>query len=202
MALNNGVQTEDDFFTLQQKVANKREEYDDQTTSNSLDGGSDPITSLPSYLRASVAHAIATGDLSPLVSESDEPVGGALGAVAGAVAGARVGATFGVPGVIGGAIIGAATGYDWRYAADAVISGTSQLVNGGINLITFGATPDAFPVEDTIAALDDDLAKYYQDNEEAVDVGGFLASSLIPGTLAVKGLNWGSKVLEHSRLKI
>ena len=195
MALKDGIQTEEDFYVLQTKALDKREQYDAQTESAGLSANSD-ITSLPSYLRASAAHAIAAGDLSPITVEPDEPVGGALGAVTGALAGARIGATFGIPGIIGGAIIGGATGYDWRYAADAVISGTSQLVNGGINLITFGSVPDAFPVEDTIAALDDDLSQYYQSNKEAVDVGGFLASSIMPGTLAVKGLNWGSKVLD------
>lgn len=199
MALKDGIQTEEDFFNLQQKTLSRRDEYDMQTEAYGLSGTNsdgDPITSLPSYLRASAAHAIATGDLSPITVQSDEPTGGILGAVVGAAAGAKVGATFGVPGAIGGAIVGAVTGYDWRYAADAVISGTSQLVNGGINLVTWGKVPDAFSTEDTIAALDDDLSAYYQANKESVDVGGFIAASFIPGTLGIKGLNWGTKVLD------
>lgn len=202
MALKDGVQTEEDFFNLQQKALVKRDDYDEQTDSYGLagareDGSNEPLTSLPSYLRASAAHAIASGDLSPISAEADTPIGGMPGAVAGALAGARLGGAFaGLPGVIGGAILGGATGYDWRYAADAVISGTSQLVNGGINLVTFGQVPDAIDTDAVIASLDDDLSAYYVRNKESVDAGGFLVSSIIPGLGGVKALNWGSKVLD------
>lgn len=43
-------------------------------------------------------------------------------------------------------------------------------------------------VEDAIRKYDDQMGDYYADSKNALDITGFVATSLIPGTLGVKGL--------------
>lgn len=42
---------------------------------------------------------------------------------------------------------------------------------------------------------DSDLGKYYRDNATSIDTAGFVATSLVPGTLGIKAFNLGQKVL-------
>lgn len=75
-------------------------------------------------------------------------------------------------------------------AAGAVISGLGSIYNtaaAGINAL--GGDVDQIDTYKKLEELDTNWASYYKDHENAIDAAGFIATSLIPGTLAVKGLN-------------
>lgn len=72
----------------------------------------------------------------------------------------------------------------------ALVSGLYGLVNTGVDISNkvFGTTLERADTLETLNNVDVSWGDYYQKNKEVIDVGGFIASSLIPGTLAVKGL--------------
>jgi len=72
----------------------------------------------------------------------------------------------------------------------AVISGLGSIYNTGAAAANaLGANVEELSTYNTLQRLDDDWATYYKANATAIDVGGFIATSLIPGMAAVKGLN-------------
>lgn len=78
------------------------------------------------------------------------------------------------------------------FLAVSIASGLNSFYNTGVavgNIFTEEET--AFQQNDTgewISSMDEDLGKYYQENKSAADITGFIGTSLIPGTLAIKGL--------------
>lgn len=72
----------------------------------------------------------------------------------------------------------------------ALVSGAHGLYNTGVDLTNkvFGTTYDRADTAQALSQLDDNWGDYYQQHQGAIDVGGFIAGSLVPGTLAVKGL--------------
>ena len=75
-------------------------------------------------------------------------------------------------------------------AGAAVLSGLGSIYNtaaAGINLL--GGNVEEINTYKKLQEIDTNWADYYKQNETAVDVVGFIASSFIPGTAAVKGLN-------------
>ena len=78
------------------------------------------------------------------------------------------------------------------FLAVSIASGLNSFYNTGVALGNiFTEEETAFQENDTgewISSMDEDLGKYYQENKSAADLTGFVAGSLIPGTLAVKGL--------------
>lgn len=72
----------------------------------------------------------------------------------------------------------------------ALVSGLYGIVNTGVDLSNkvFGTNLERADTAETLYSLDQSWGDYYEKNKEIVDVGGFIASSLIPGTVAVKGL--------------
>lgn len=72
----------------------------------------------------------------------------------------------------------------------AGVSGISGIVNtaiAGINWAT-NANIEKMNVESTLRSFDDDLANYYVQNKEGIDIAGFVGSSLVPGMLGIKAL--------------
>lgn len=72
----------------------------------------------------------------------------------------------------------------------AVVSGISGIVNtavAGINWAT-SANLAKMDAEATLRGLDDDLGRYYAENKSGIDIAGFVATSLVPGTLGIKAL--------------
>lgn len=72
----------------------------------------------------------------------------------------------------------------------AVLSGLNSIYNTGVaagNLV--GLDLEEADTEKQLAQLDNDWAGYYRENKNAIDVVGFIGTALVPGTLAVKGLN-------------
>lgn len=72
----------------------------------------------------------------------------------------------------------------------AALSGLYGIVNTGVDLSNkvFGTEISRADTSETLFNLDASWGDYYEKNKEVVDTGGFILSSLVPGTLAVKGL--------------
>jgi hypothetical protein len=76
------------------------------------------------------------------------------------------------------------------FTAGATISGLYSIYNSvasGVNF--FGGDLEKADTASTLRTIDENWGGYYQQNKEAIDTVGFIAASLIPSTLAVKGLN-------------
>lgn len=72
----------------------------------------------------------------------------------------------------------------------AVISGLGSIYNtaaSGANML--GANIEEIDTYKTLDNLDKNWSAYYEKNQNVIDVAGFIGTSLIPGTIAVKALN-------------
>lgn len=75
-------------------------------------------------------------------------------------------------------------------ATGAVISGLGSIYNtaaAGANML--GADVALINTQEQLNEIDQNWGNYYKQNQNAIDVTGFIASSLIPGTLGIKALN-------------
>lgn len=72
----------------------------------------------------------------------------------------------------------------------AALSGIYGIVNTGVDLSNkvFGTTFERADTSETLHNLDTNWGDYYDKNKDVADAGGFIAASLLPGTIAVKGL--------------
>jgi hypothetical protein len=87
-----------------------------------------------------------------------------------------------------------------KFIATAGLSGLNSFYNTGVTVGNWlGADLKENDTHAMIAALDDDLGKYYQNNQNAVDMAGFIATSIIPGLGGIKLLNMGQKVLRTAQ---
>ena len=81
----------------------------------------------------------------------------------------------------------------------SIASGLNSFYNSGVAVSNiFRGEDNQVDQNDTgkwISSYDDDLGKYYDENKGAADLTGFIATSLIPGLGAVKGLNAGQAAL-------
>lgn len=79
-------------------------------------------------------------------------------------------------------------------------SGLNSLYNTGVAFTNIFMPEDSQIAEvntqEWLSDYDDDLGKYYEKNKQAADLVGFIASSLIPGGVAVKGLNSAQKMMQ------
>lgn len=86
-----------------------------------------------------------------------------------------------------------------KFINASLISGVNEIYNIPTNIGNlFGAEVEPRKTEDVISALDSDLGKYYQEHKEGVDLVGFMASSLVPGTLGIKAVHAGQAALTAS----
>lgn len=84
-----------------------------------------------------------------------------------------------------------------KFAAASVLSGVNSFYNSAVTVGNL--LGGDFQENDTnlwLSKIDSDLGAYYRGNQEAVDLGGFIATSLIPGIGGIKLFNAGQKVLE------
>lgn len=72
----------------------------------------------------------------------------------------------------------------------AVISGATSIYNTGIDFSNklFGTDLEKASTGTILNSIDADAASYYETNKETIDTLGFVATSFIPGGLAIKGL--------------
>ena len=74
--------------------------------------------------------------------------------------------------------------------AGAIISGLGSIYNTGVaGANALGADLEQIDTYNALRGYDEQWANYYKDNATAIDVAGFIAGSIVPGGLAVKGLN-------------
>jgi hypothetical protein len=84
-----------------------------------------------------------------------------------------------------------------KFIATAVLSGADSFYNTAATVGSWaGVSEGPHDTGEWISSLDDDLGKYYQENRQAVDLAGFIATSFIPGLGGIKLLNAGQKALK------
>ncbi len=71
-----------------------------------------------------------------------------------------------------------------RFAGSALASGVLSVYNTAANYI--GA--EKVDVAQWISEIDEDMGAYYRRNRESADIAGFVATSFVPGGLALKGV--------------
>lgn len=85
------------------------------------------------------------------------------------------------------------------FLAVSVASGLNSFYNSGVavgNIFSDAENQSEYrDTKDFISSYDDDLGKYYEENKSAADLTGFIAGSLVPGLLGVKGLKAGQAAL-------
>ncbi|PHQ81740.1 MAG: hypothetical protein COB66_01325 [Coxiella sp. (in: Bacteria)] len=83
-----------------------------------------------------------------------------------------------------------------KFIGASVISGVSQLYNIAPSIGNlFGGDFEELDIGEVIADLDSDLGQFYKEHQEGIDLVGFIASSIVPGTAGVKLLNAGQRSL-------
>ena len=83
-----------------------------------------------------------------------------------------------------------------KFIGASIISGANQIYNVPTDIGNLlGGDFERSDTVDVVAAVDSDLGLFYQENREAVDLVGFMASSMIPGMAGVKVLNAGQRGL-------
>ena len=84
-----------------------------------------------------------------------------------------------------------------KFIAGSVLSGTNSFYNTGVAVGNwFGADNQERDTAAWISSYDDDLGKYYRENQQAVDLGGFVLGSILPGIAGVKVFNAGQVALK------
>jgi len=83
-----------------------------------------------------------------------------------------------------------------KFIIASVVSGANQIYNIPIDVGNiFGADFERSNTDELMASIDDDLGIFYGEHKDSVDLVGFMASSLVPGTLGIKALKAGQKGL-------
>lgn len=160
---------------------------------DTVDTGTDEVSydRMPNYLIAADNHDAADGDFS---------LADIAKSIAGGVAGAAIGQAA-IPIPVLGAAVGAAVGAltaesDGNYAKASLISGANSFYNSGVAINNwFGGDAEARDNRESMAAIDDNLAEYYDEHKGLADISGLIAGSFIPGTVALGAYSKATKAL-------
>lgn len=88
-----------------------------------------------------------------------------------------------------------------KFTVASVASGIEGIYNTGVMITNaLGGDADEIKTADMLASMDSSLSEYYLQNQQTVDIAGFVLSSFVPGGGAVKILNAGSKVLRSAEM--
>ena len=72
----------------------------------------------------------------------------------------------------------------------AVVAGINSLINTGVAVTNFvGGDTKEVDTYQLIKGFDEDLAKYYVQHKEGIEIAGFIGASFIPGMAGIKALN-------------
>jgi len=86
-----------------------------------------------------------------------------------------------------------------KFIGLGIASGINQVYNIAPTIGNwFGGNFTQNKLADTLANFDSDLAQYYQERQEGIDVMGFVLSSLVPGTAGIKVLRAGQVALSSA----
>lgn len=158
-------------------------------------GNSNPYDFIPSYLVAADNHQVANGDMS-----LGEIVKTGLGVAAGAAAGQALIPIPVVGAVVGGVLGGLTAESDGKFVQASIISGANSFYNSGVAVANFfGADAEEVNTLEYMQERDSDLAAYYEDNRNTIDLAGFIGGSMIPGLAAVKAYNYTTKALNMAK---
>jgi hypothetical protein len=88
-----------------------------------------------------------------------------------------------------------------KFTVAAAVSGVAGLWNTGVDLTRLVTQDEkiannAINIQDTLQNFDNNLGDYYAQNKTAIDMTGFIGTSLISGIGGVKILNAGTKLLQ------
>lgn len=84
-----------------------------------------------------------------------------------------------------------------KFMVGSVLSGMNSFYNTGVAVGNwFGAQNQERDTASWITSFDDDLGKYYRENQAAVDLGGFVLGAIAPGLGGVKVFNAGQAALK------
>jgi hypothetical protein len=84
-----------------------------------------------------------------------------------------------------------------KYAASSILAGTNSIYNSAVTVGNWmGADFQENNTNIWISGMDADLGQYYRQNQASVELGGFIATSLIPGIGGIKIFNAGQKALQ------
>lgn len=88
-----------------------------------------------------------------------------------------------------------------KFIASAALSGVNSFYNTAVWAGNMFSDKDAEyrDTKEWIASFDEDLGAYYQQNRQAADLVGFVASSFVPGLGGVKVFNAGAKALNAAK---
>ena len=83
------------------------------------------------------------------------------------------------------------------FALTAVASGVNSIYNTAVVAGNWLGITDAKEndLQSTLSSYDSDLGSYYEAHKGAVDLGGFVAGAFVPGTVGVKLVNTGQRLL-------
>lgn len=71
----------------------------------------------------------------------------------------------------------------------AVVAGINSFINSGIAVANFvGADVEAVSTYGLMKNLDDDLAQYYKQHDQGIEIAGLVAGSFLPGTAGIKAM--------------
>ena len=86
-----------------------------------------------------------------------------------------------------------------KFIGLGIASGVNQVYNIAPTVGNwFGGNFQQNKLADTLASYDSDIAKYYQEHQQGIDVLGFVLSSLVPGTAGVKVARAGQVALSSA----
>lgn len=93
-----------------------------------------------------------------------------------------------------------AVGNSGKFMTTSVLSGLNSIANSAITVGNFfGAQEEMNDTSKWISSLDDNLGAYYDQNRQAADLVGFIATSFVPGIGGIKVLNAGQKALTAAK---
>lgn len=83
------------------------------------------------------------------------------------------------------------------FAVSSIASGINSIYNSGVVAANFFGISDAKEndLQQTLGSYDSSLGDYYGAHKEAADLGGFIATSFVPGIGGVKLMNTGQRML-------
>jgi len=83
------------------------------------------------------------------------------------------------------------------FALTSIASGINSIYNSAVSVGNFFGITDAQQndLEKTLGSFDSDLAQYYGAHKQAVDIGGFIIGSFVPGIGGIKLFQTGQRVL-------
>ena len=83
-----------------------------------------------------------------------------------------------------------------NYVVSAVVSGAHSFYNTAVDVGNFlGGDYERADTYEYLTDMDSNLGQYYYENKQAADLGGLVLGSIVPGTLAFKAVNYGSRAL-------